>query len=121
MSIRIETAIPNVLEDSQAFQAIIEKVSEGDGLRLASEVLSKRNFLRGFLAAQEATSLEELQDWFDQSVACEYSGPWAPKKAALDGIRYAAVLGFVSHIPEEAGLRGPIDMEILFVPRRKHK
>jgi len=114
----IEAAIPQVLEDPQTFDAIIEKVSHGN--RLASEVLSKRNFLRGFLAAQKATNLEELQDWFDQSVVGEYLGPWDPKKAALDGIRYAAVLGFVSHIPKEAGLRGPIDMEILFGPRRKH-
>lgn len=96
-----EIRLPINPEDPEGIKRLIEVVKEeGEEAGVAHEVLGKRNFLRGFWAAQEHRSADILHHWFDREVVSEYAGPWGPKYEALEGMRAAVKLG-LTHVTED--------------------
>ncbi|OGD95605.1 hypothetical protein A3F02_03050 [Candidatus Curtissbacteria bacterium RIFCSPHIGHO2_12_FULL_38_9b] len=90
-------------ENQESIERLIARVkSEADDGRItpAMKVLGKRNFVRGFFAAQALQTKEDLHNWFDSAVVTEYVGVWRPKGEALEGMREAVQLG-LTNLSEE--------------------
>ncbi|MDD5649553.1 MAG: hypothetical protein PHF86_03935 [Candidatus Nanoarchaeia archaeon] len=76
---------------------LVEKVKEeGYESGVAQEVMSNRNYWRGFELAIQATTRDQFHELFNSQIVGEYIGPWMPKSRALNGAEAAVRLKMTS-------------------------
>ena len=81
--------MPNEKETLQGLvKKAIQEEKERKGIVVegpATQILSSRNYFRGFELALQATSQDQFHALFDSQIVSEYVGPWGTKTPALDG------------------------------------